>query len=565
MANLELRGRILFPEHTDKLDWWQTATIYQIYPRSFQDSDGDGIGDLAGIRQRLDYFKELGIDCIWLSPFFKSPMKDFGYDISDFKAIEPMFGKLADFDGLLRDAHERGIRVILDYVPNHTSDQHEWFRRSRSEGPNGEYADFYMWRDGKVVKGKRQPPNNWLSVFSGSAWTWDPVRKQYYLHHFVSEQPDLNWRNPRVQREMMDVFRFWLDRGVDGFRIDAIGYLVEDKAMPDEPKSDQVDLPADDNHTLEHIYTYCQQETYDMVVKWRDFFNEYERKHKRDHILMVTEMYDEAVTRAVKFYDYGPDMPFNFNLCFMTKETDGLGLYKLVSSWLEAMPKGKWPNWVIGNHDRLRVSGLKGPEFVDAANGLVLLLPGTPTTYNGEELGMENIAVSYADTQDPYGRNQTPDRYHIYSRDPARSPMQWNADVNAGFSTASKTWLPVHPNYKAVNVEHELQEPNSHLNVYRQLVALRKLPAFQRGAMVVAVVDTHVFSFVRHVTGHAAYLVVVSLSDEGCQEDFCMELEGGTYSSGRVVVQSGQGGLAEVQLESLLVQPKGLLVIELLN
>ena len=450
----------------NKYLWWQTGVIYQIYPRSYQDSNGDGVGDLAGIIQRLDYLSEtLGVDAIWLSPIYPSPMHDFGYDVADYTDIHPLFGSLDDFDRLLQETHERGMKLILDLVPNHTSDEHPWFIESRSSRDNPK-RDWYIWRDPAPDGG---PPNNWLSHFGGPAWTYDEGTGQYYLHQFVKQQPDLNYRNPEVVTAILDVMRFWLDRGVDGFRVDVIGLMIKDPEFRDEPPNPDWNgiKPFD---SLKHIYTANLPEVHDLIRQMRAVLDSY------DDRMMVGETY--LPNDMLMVYYGSADMlechlPFNFQL--ITAPWKAAGVRKMVDDYEAVLPPDAWPNWVLGNHDQHRVATRVGPDQARVANMLLLTLRGTPTCYYGDELGMENVPIPPEKIQDPPAVNQ-PEIAHIVGRDPERTPMQWDDSPNAGFAApdVEDLWLPLAPNYKEVNVANQLTDPRSFLNYFRKLLAYRK-------------------------------------------------------------------------------------------
>jgi alpha-glucosidase len=440
--------------------------VYQIYPRSFQDSTGDGVGDLPGITQRLDYLSNtLGVDAIWLSPIYPSPMHDFGYDVADYCDIHPLFGTLADFDHLLEETHRRGLKMILDLVPNHTSDEHPWFVESRSSRDNPK-RDWYIWRDPAPDGGV---PNNWLSHFGGPAWTLDEKTRQYYLHQFVKQQPDLNYRNPDVLKAMLDSMRFWLDRGVDGFRVDVIGLMMKDPLFRDEPPNPDWDGIAP-FASLKHIYTANLPEVHDLIREMRILLDSY------DDRMMVGETYmpnDELM----KFYGT-PDqkechLPFNFQL--IRAKWDAAGVHKMVDDYEAVLPSDAWPNWVLGNHDQHRLATRVGPSQARVANMLLLTLRGTPTCYYGDELGIENVPIPPEKIQDPPAVNQ-PEIAHIVGRDPERTPMQWDDSANAGFAApdVKELWLPLAPDYKETNVDSELKDPRSMLNFYRNLLACRK-------------------------------------------------------------------------------------------
>jgi alpha-glucosidase len=446
--------------------WWQKGVVYQIYPRSYQDSNGDGVGDLPGITQRLNYLSEtLGVDAVWLSPIYPSPMHDFGYDVADYRDIHPLFGTLADFDRLLEETHKRGMKLILDLVPNHTSDEHPWFIESRSSRDNPK-RDWYLWREPAPDGGV---PNNWLSHFGGPAWTYDEGTKQYYLHQFVKQQPDLNYRNPEVVTAILDVMRFWLDRGVDGFRVDVIGLMMKDPEFRDEPPNPAWDgvKPFD---SLNHIHTANLPEVHDLILQMRAVLDSY------DDRMMVGETYlpNEML---MKYYGT-PDMlechlPFNFQL--ITARWAAAGVRKMVDDYEAGLPPDAWPNWVLGNHDQHRLATRVGPDQARVANMLLLTLRGTPTCYYGDELGMENVPIPPEKIQDPPAINQ-PEIAHIVGRDPERTPMQWDDSPNAGFAPpdVKDLWLPLAPNYKQVNVANQLKEPRSFLNYFRKLLAYRK-------------------------------------------------------------------------------------------
>ncbi|HEV2128020.1 MAG TPA: alpha-amylase family glycosyl hydrolase, partial [Thermomicrobiales bacterium] len=358
--------------------WWQAGVIYQVYPRSFQDTDGDGVGDLPGIIERLDYLAGLGIDAIWVSPFYPSPMKDFGYDISDYRGVDPLFGTMEDAKRLIREAHDRDLKVIIDYVPNHTSDQHSWFIESRSSRDNPK-RDWYIWHDPAEDGGV---PNNWLSEFGGNAWEWDEQTEQYYLHSFLKAQPDLNWRNTDVRREMMDVLRFWLGLGVDGFRIDVLWKVIKDDQFRDNPPNPNYDpdLPQSEKHL--RVYSENRPEVHDVAALMRDTMEEY------GHRVLVGEIYLD-LDELVSYYGEnreGVHLPFNFSL--ILHPWDAAKVKDLILRYEDQLKKGMWPNWVLGNHDQSRLVSRIGAEQAPIAAMLLLTLRGTPTIYYGEEIGM---------------------------------------------------------------------------------------------------------------------------------------------------------------------------------
>lgn len=507
-------------------DWWQVAQFYQIYPRSFMDSNGDGIGDLRGIISKLDYLKEIGVTATWLSPIFKSPMVDFGYDISDFYDIQDEYGTLADFDELIREANARGIKVILDFVPNHSSDENEWFLKSvnREKG----YEDFYMWHDGYVLEnGTRVPPSNWLQAFRGSAWEWNEKRGQYYLHQFAVEQPDFNFRNPAVVAQLKDVLTYWLDRGVAGFRIDAVSWCFEVETdatgrYPDEPLSGYTNDP-DDSVYLRHIYTQDLPETIDMIYQWRQLMDDYQRLHGGDTRILMIESYS-ALDYVMQMYGNstteGAQIPFNFQ--FITggngdkynTEMPASEFVRIINLWLNRMPANRTANWVMGNHDQRRVGSRYGENRIDIMNMLQMFLPGVSVTYMGEELGMLDLNITWEETRDPAACNSNPFIYQHFTRDPARTPFQWSSKPNAGFSSNSSTWLPVNPNHVTINVETERAQSISYLNVYKKLVELRKSKTLQYGDVSVSSLGDSIVAIKRSLPDDSTYVMLANVKDE---------------------------------------------------
>ncbi|KAG5676142.1 hypothetical protein PVAND_005993 [Polypedilum vanderplanki] len=498
-------------------DWWQTTVFYQIYPRSFQDSNGDGIGDLKGITSRLDHLKEAGVGATWLSPIFKSPMVDFGYDISDYLSIQEEYGTMEDFDELIAKAKELGIKIILDFVPNHSSDKHEWFIKSEAKDP--EYIDFYIWHDGKPNPdgGRNLEPNNWVSVFYGSAWTWSDKRQQYYLHQFTKQQPDLNYRNPKVVERMSDVLRFWLKKGVYGFRVDAINHLFEVEDFIDEPVNAFDPDPKSYGH-LFHYYTVDLNEVYDVVYQWRDLLDDFKKTHGGETRIMMTEAYAN-MSFVMRYYENdegtrkGSHIPFNFLMISdLNGDSTARDFAHTISKWMNYMPVGFTANWVMGNHDNSRVASRYGVERIDALNTMLLTLGGVGITYNGEEFGMVDYKnISWKDTQDPAACNTNPDVYQKYSRDPERTPFQWDNTKNAGFSTADKTWLPVNPNYVDLNLKAEKEAEHSHFKFYQKLTKLRQHKTFQNGNIKVQALSKYVFAFVRELRDSDTFVVVINL------------------------------------------------------
>lgn len=447
-------------KETALTQWWRDATIYQIYPRSFQDTSGNGIGDLEGIRKRLDYLREAGVDAVWLSPIFESPMKDFGYDISDYRAIDPLFGSMEQFDLLLIEAHEKGLKLLLDFVPNHSSDQHPWFIESSSSRDNPK-RDWYIWKDPAPDGG---PPNNWISNFGGSAWEWDEATGQYYYHAFLTSQPDLNWRNPRVRHAMHDVLRFWLDKGVDGFRIDVVWHLAKDSEFRDNPPNPAWKPSQPEIERNLQKYSADQPFVHEIVEELRDVIDEYSDR------LLIGEIY-LPIDRLVDYYgrnNEGLHLPFNFQL--ITSPWRGDAIRRLIAEYEAAIPEGGWPNWVLSNHDKPRIAKRVGTAQARVAAMLLLTLRGTPTLYYGDELGIGQVQIPPDRIQDPWARNE-PEA--SFNRDEARTPMQWSEDRYAGFSK-TEPWLPVTDDYHTRNVFSQMDKTSSMLSLHQSLLSLRK-------------------------------------------------------------------------------------------
>ena len=451
--------------------WWQTGVIYQIYPRSFADSDGDGTGDLRGVAAHLDHLNDgtprsLGVDAIWLSPFFPSPGFDFGYDVSDYCAIDPLFGTMEDFDRLVMEAHRRGIRIVLDLVLNHTSHLHPWFAEGRSSRENTK-RDWYLWQDAGRLGGA---PNNWESVFGGKAWKWDPRTRQYYYHMFLEQQPDLNWRNPKVRQAVGDVFRFWLDRGVDGFRLDVVNAYFKDSMLRNNPPA----LGIRGYERQKHIYDKDQPELLGVYREIRSILDSYGER------MAVGEVMG-SMAEAVRYCQDGL-LPMAFNFDFTNQRWSPRGFLRSVKEYERALTDGGWPCYVLSNHDVVRHAtryGGRAPEArAKVAAALLLTLRGTPFLYQGEEIGMREGKIRREEIQDPPGKRYWP---FYKGRDGCRTPIPWNASAGAGFTTG-EPWLPINPDYREVNVEAQRDDPDSMLSFYRNLIWLRKKnPALQSG------------------------------------------------------------------------------------
>lgn len=489
-----------------KFLWWQTGIVYQIYPRSFMDSNGDGIGDLEGIIQKLDYVEWLGVTAIWISPIFPSPMADFGYDVSDYTGIHPMFGTMDDFDRLLAEIHRRGMKLILDFVPNHTSEEHPWFLESRSSRDNPK-RDWYLWKDPAPDGG---PPNNWLSVFGGSGWEYDEKTEQYYFHSFLKEQPDLNWRNPEVQQAMLSAMRFWLDKGVDGFRVDVMWHMVKDAQYRDNPMNPHFRPEDNPYHQFLPSFSTDQPEVHDIVMMMRKLTDEY---HER---VLIGEIY-LPVGKLVAYYGTdgsGAHLPFNFQLIVLP--WDPAEINAAIVEYEAELPPDGWPNWVIGNHDKNRIASRVGPGQARIAAMLLLTLRGTPTMYYGDQIGMHNVEIPPDRVQDPQELN-VPGKG--LGRDPARTPMQWDDSENAGFTTG-EPWLPIAHDYRTLNVKLQKDDPTSILSLYRRLIDLRQSQrALSAGRYVPLQDNPNVISYVRECSGHKRFLIVLNLTFEYQEQD----------------------------------------------
>jgi alpha-glucosidase len=475
----------------DDRAWWRGASIYQIYPRSFADSNGDGIGDLPGITAHLDYVASLGVDAIWLSPFFTSPMADFGYDVSDYRDVDPIFGTLADFDALIARAHALGLRVIIDQVYSHTSDHHSWFTESRSSWNNAK-ADWYVWGDPKP---DGSPPSNWQSVFGGPAWTWDARRRQYYLHNFLSAQPQLNCHVPAVREALLNVARFWLDRGVDGFRLDAINFSMHDPSLKDNPSKTDNTLRTRPFDYQQHLYNQSHPDIVGFLQDIRALLDSYGGR------FTVAEVGGDDSDREMKLFTGGDQRlssAYSFDFLYAQELTPTL-VSNSLACWPDQDGQG-WPSWAFENHDAPRaVSRWSAPghEQAFAAIKMLLLvsLRGNIFLYQGEELGLPQVEVAFADLRDPEAIANWP---MTLSRDGARTPMPWRADAPAlGFSDG-KPWLPVGPDHAALAIDRQEVDPASPLGLTRRLLALRNdQDVLRLGDLSVLHADDRVLAFER--------------------------------------------------------------------
>ena len=529
-------------------EWWQNAVFYEIYPRSFADSNNDGIGDLNGITSKLDYLHDLGVDAIWITPCFPSPQVDFGYDVSDYEAIDPMYGTMKDFDRLVSEAKKRNIRVILDFVVNHTSDQHKWFLDSRSS-KTSKYRDWYIWRDGK----NGGPPNNWQSEFGVPAWTFDKKTGQYYYNYFYPQQPDLNWRNPAVKEAMLDVTRFWYDRGVAGFRLDAVDTLFEDPNLTDNPPTPGKDKFGRPNFA--RIHNTKLPEVHDVLQDLRKIADKYEA-------VLIGETWTKDIAELKNYYgEHSNELQMPMDLMFGTVNKLSAPEFRRQIAAVDTA--GGWPVFVISNHDMVRSynrygDGAHNDQIAKLMAALYLTLRGSPIMYYGEELGMENNDPKRKeDVKDPQGVTGWPSEI---GRDGERTPMQWSAAKNAGFSNA-KPWLPVPPSYKTYNVETEMKDPNSILSVYRQLLTMHhKEPALQNGSYIALNEDDpNVLSYLRK-DQNAAILVVLNMSNTPQKVKVNLEPQGFTSPKLSVLLSTYQLPASAGAAEFLELPPFGALI-----
>ncbi len=500
-------------------EWWQHAVFYEIYPRSFADSNNDGVGDLKGITSKLGYLKDLGVDAIWISPCFPSPQVDFGYDVSDYENIDPMYGTLTDFDALASEAKKRDIHIILDFVVNHTSDQHKWFLDSKSSRTS-KYRDWYIWRDGK---GPGQPPNNWVSTFGGSAWKFDPTTNQYYYHFFYPEQPDLNWRNPAVKDAMFDVTRWWYKRGVSGFRLDAVDTLYEDPNLTENPIA-KPGKNAFGDPFLDNKYNTKLPEVHDILRGLRQVADEHSA-------VLIGETWTTDVAELNRYYGEGNNelqLPMDF-LFTMVNKLSAAEFRKQIAAVNEA---SGWPTFVISNHDIVRSyerygDGKHNDQIAKVMAALYLTLRGTPIMYYGEEIGMKTTPPTRKEeVQDPIGRKGWPKEK---GRDGERTPMQWDSTENAGF-TKGKPWLPVPPTYKTHNVADESKDPNSLLEFYKNVLKLRHTNRALLDGNYTAIneSDANVLSYLRVYKDQA---VVVALNMSATPQEINLELKRNGFAS----------------------------------
>lgn len=541
-------------QHDDakRHEWWQDAIFYEIYPRSFADSNNDGVGDLNGIREKLDYLQALGVDAIWISPCYPSPQVDFGYDVSDYENIDPMYGTLQDFDRLARAAKKHHIRIIMDFVLNHSSDKHPWFVDSASSRTSA-HRDWYIWRDGKAPG---EPPNNWISSFGGSAWTLDPKTGQYYYHYFHEGQPDLNWRNPAVEKAMFDVTRFWYKHGVSGFRLDAVDLLFEDPDLHDNPILPGKNQQGDPN--MENKYNDNLAENHLELKKLRKVADEH-------HAVLIGETWTESRDQLNQYYgDHDDEIQLPMDFMFCTVNRLSAAEFRKQIALVEST--SGWPTYVITNHDMPRSynrygDGQHNDQIAKLMAALYLTLRGTPIMYYGEELGMENRDPERKeDVKDPLGLAGWP---NYKGRDGERTPMQWNDSANAGFSQR-QPWLPVAANYQTHNVASELKDPDSILNFYKRLLALRHHnPALLDGNYVpLNENDLNVLAYLRQC-GNATVLVALNMSGNTQQVKLDLAPQGLPSPKATTLLTTAGAPPAAGALRELSLDPFSVYIAEL--
>ncbi len=536
------------PVDAEGHQWWQHAVFYEIYPRSFADTNNDGIGDLNGISSKMSYLHDLGVDAIWITPCYPSPQVDFGYDVSDYENIDPMYGTLADFDHMVAEGNKRHVRIIMDFVPNHTSDQHQWFLDSKSSR-NAPHRDWYIWRDGKALG---QPPNNWISIFGGSAWQLDPTTNQYYYHFFYREQPDLNWRNPAVEKVMLDTTRWWYRRGVSGFRLDAVDTLFEDPNLHDNPVLPGTNKQGDPN--MQNQYNTNFPEVHDVLRKLRSVADE-------SGAVLIGETWTANVAQLDQYYGNGGNelqMPMDFMFTTVNK----LSAPEFRRQVAAVDGAHGWPVFVISNHDIVRSynrygDGTNNDAIAKLMAAFYLTLRGTPVMYYGEEIGMQNNdPTRKEDVRDPIGRTGWPQEK---GRDGERTPMQWNTSANAGFSK-KEPWLPVPPTFQTHNVASESKDPNSVLTLYKKVLALRHTnPALLDGSYTALnEQDANVMSYLRNYKGQAV-LVVLNMSPAPQKTSFSLAAQGFSQVNLKPLIASPQ---ASVKGNEVSLEPFGLLIAE---
>jgi alpha-glucosidase len=536
------------PVDAEGHQWWQHAVFYEVYPRSFADSDNDGVGDLKGITSRMEYLHDLGVDAIWITPCFPSPQVDFGYDVSDYENIDPMYGTLADFDSMVAEGNKRGVRIILDFVVNHSSDQHPWFVDSKSSR-TAAHRDWYMWRDGK---GPGQPPNNWISIFGGSAWKVDPATGQYYYHFFYSEQPDLNWRNPAVEKAMLDTSAWWYRRGVAGFRLDAVDTLFEDPKLTDNPVLPGTNKQGDPN--LDNKYNSKLPEVHDVLRKLRKVADQ-------SNAVLIGETWTADISELKQYYgEHSNELQMPMDFMFTTVNQLSPPEFRRQIAAVDGA--GGWPVFVISNHDIIRSynrygDGKNNDAIAKLMGAFYLTLRGTPIMYYGEEIGMENNdPTRKEDVKDPIGRTGWPKEK---GRDGERTPMQWTTDSNAGFSDV-RPWLPVPESYKSHNVAAESKDPNSVLSMYKNVLALRhsKDALLEGTYAALNEADVNVMSYLRSYKGKAV-LVALNMSASPQNATFNLAEKGFPSANFKTLLATPQSSM---EGNKVMLAPFGVFIAE---
>lgn len=522
-------------------EWWKNTVIYQILVPSFKDSNNDGIGDLRGIIEKIDYLKDLGVETLWLTPFYSGPNGDIGYDISNHIEVGKDFGTMQDFEELVKVVHSKGMKILIEFVPNHSSHKHEWFIKSAQR--IDPYTNYYVWKDGKDGH-PGTPPNNWLSKRSGSMWKFHDHRQQYYLHQFLDELPDLNYRCEELVKEMNAILEFWLKKGVDGFGMDSVLKLYENETFADEPKIADSKLGDSDPNAYDHIYTIDQPETYEMLYKWRALVDKYSNETDKQPRVIITEAYSPSLDKVAKYYGSGDTQgtQLSVNYEIMNKfgpASNARDLETLVNNYVKSLPSGKWTSWMVGGHSITRIASRYSPDLVDAVNMLTLLLPGTAVAFAGDELGLESPFIRYEDQRDPEGYIFGKDNYLKVCRDGSRVPFQWSDQDNAGFSKA-KSWLPVNSNYWTLNAAAQQKASSSHLSVFRDLTKLRATSkAIRVGDFKIATPNDYVFILTR-TEGLSSVYTIINLNSRTETVDLsnCIE-NGGDVSIYTSSVNSG--------------------------
>ncbi|XP_013786502.1 maltase 1-like [Limulus polyphemus] len=544
-------------------EWWQKSSIYQVYVKSFKDSNGDGVGDLKGLTSKLDYFDSLGVKALALNPIYPSGSEVGGYDITNHTDINTDYGTMADFEDLLNKMKDKDMKIILDFVPNHSSNNHWWFQQS--EKRVDPYTDYYVWADPKPSPdGGRKEPNNWKSVDGGSAWEWSSVRGQYYLHQFKVSEADLNLRNEIVKEELVDILMFWLNKGVDGFRINDVSYLFEDEMLKDEPLSGDTDAGSDDYSSLNHIYTRGLPETFNLLKEWKEILLNFSDTSSSYSVMILDAKDDLNTTKLYYGTSSEPlaDIPCNYELLKLNEDSTAQDLYNAMSSWMQLLSSMVWPNWVLGTLDTPRLANRIGHDLLDGMHMVTMLAKGTPLTFFGDELGMED----------------SPDRFSDFSKitkkggtqkvDP--SPMQWSGEPFAGFTNSSSASLPMGLNYTSVNVEEEDKEDYSHLKIFMKLNKLRGEKAIKFGLMEFPVITDNIFSMIRVLKGVPGYLVVMNMGDNSTTVNFKgtnehlpdtaeVELHSSNVKSGALT----SSGHTKIQLSSVPLGPKQAAVLNI--